>query len=154
MADVRKEWNKSLRDFAPIGIDPGQHNGIGDAFRHYETAGILAGHIGEQEAVTLGDIAEFLGGNPEAEKRMDRNNNRLGAKAGAAGSDHTGIALEFMNDVATGKVIVQDRDTGVFRESRASDLPHRDGDALEDRYRPDRSNKMKDALQDNDTLIA
>lgn len=144
---AQRRWIDKLRNYAPVGIDPGERNGIGDAFRHYETSGIVSGIVGPDLATLLGDGIEMLGDNPDAERQSDEHNNDLGAEAGRNTTDPIDVALDFMNDVATGQVKVVDKRTGEIRNSRGSDLRSYDGDRLEDRYQPERS--FKDPIGDS-----
>ncbi len=58
------------------------HNDIADAFRHCYWNCCMAQKIGSKEAKKFGDAHEDYWGNPECEKQMDLENNKIGRNLG------------------------------------------------------------------------
>lgn len=129
-----------LDQFAPPGVSTRGVDNINDAFRHYMSATEFTRFIGGDLTYTLGDLNEKLSSiyAPESTK-MDYANNDSGIAAGRSSESPVESALAFVRDVLSGKVKVVDKDSGKVRDTSVQDLPeHYDGDALEDKYRPDR----------------
>ena len=86
---------------------------------------------------------------------MDYANNDAGIRAGRTSQSGVESSLAFIRDVGLGEVRVIDSSTGRVRETTTRDLPHYDGDAVEDRYRPDRGGGS-DVLGsgDGETMLA
>lgn len=132
----REVWQDHLNRVGPPGIDANKWGGKGDAFRHYVSYGYLAKMVGGPLAKLIGDAFEGQPGSPDSV--MDENNNRRGVEAASKVDDVTGFALEFMNDVAGGKIKVLDPKTHEPRDTTPNDIEHRNDSRVEDRYRPDR----------------
>lgn len=142
----------------PPAYNTKMNGGVGDAYRHYISYGILADILkgldvpfSEQVAVLIGDMGEL---NISGYDRMDQHNNRAGVdrpRPSVFSRDYwQQRTLDFMNDVAVGKIQVMDFKTG---EPRSTDYRDVYREPYERPYRPE-TEPIKDFLGDNTTIIA
>lgn len=113
--------------------DTTMNGGFGDAYRHYVASTILANILEDngypnpaESAVVLGDLRE----DDSASGRMDKNNNRAGAnrqRASLYSKDFwESTTLDFMNDVARGRVQVMETDKNGNRTGKTRNTDRHD----------------------------
>lgn len=152
----KETWLNHLDQFAPPGVSTRGVDNINDAYRHYMSAAEATRLIGGDLTYTFGDLNEKLSSiyAPESTK-MDYANNDAGIAAARSSESTVESALAFVRDVVSGKVKVVDKDSGKVRDAGVRDLPtHYDGDAVEDRYRPDRGGSEGLGDNEGETMIA
>jgi uncharacterized protein DUF6973 len=149
-------WLNHLDQFAPPGVSTRGVDNINDAYRHYMSAAELTQLIGGDLTYNLGDLNEKLSSiNAPESTKMDYANNDAGIAAGQSSASAVESALAFVRDVVSGKVKVVDKDSGKVRDASVRDLPeHYDGDALEDKYRPDRGGSEGLGGDEGETMVA
>lgn len=137
---IKDVWKAYLDTFSPKGISSSGVNDINDAYRHYMSASELTRLFGPEITFTLGDLNEIVNNTYSIEStKMDYANNDAGIEAGKNSESGFESSLHFMSDLIQGRIRVIDKKTRKIRETTVHDLPEQhDGDALENRYRPDR----------------
>lgn len=93
----------------------GQHNGLGDAFRHAYWSALLARDIGADNARAFTTAHEGFSDNPAPERAMDLHNNGVGiAIAAEAGPGATDAQLEsrVRAAIASGRLMTAPPATG------------------------------------------
>lgn len=137
---IKEDWRHYLDKNAPPGITSRGEDNVNDAYRHYMTAAELTRLSASGRLVLrLGELNEQVNNAYSVTSTvMDLSNNIAGALSGEKSSSSFENAMNFINDVASGEILVIDEDSGRLRETSPRDLPTRDGDKVEDRYHPEK----------------